>query len=439
MMTWDPRATEVLDRLRRAGHRAVLVGGCVRDSLLSIPLHDYDAATSARPEEVMAACGDLHVVETGLKHGTVTVFNGGLPVEVTTFRREGIYSDHRRPDRVDFTLDLAQDLARRDFTINAMAWEAEGVVDLFGGRADLEAGIVRCVGEPDRRFEEDALRILRGLRLAAQLDFSIHPDTAAAIRRHAPELAHVAWERISAEFVRLICSPGAGRVLLDFPEVVAQILPELAPAVGFDQRNPHHCYDVYTHSVKAMEGVPPEPVLRLAALLHDVGKPAVFSLDEGGIGHFYGHPKVSEVLTDQALTRLRLDRATREEVAVLVARHDLPVEVSEAWAGRWLSRLGEDTFFRLLALKRGDALACTPREEGPEHLIRVEKLARELLSRRPCLTLKELAVNGRDAMAAGLEGPAIGRVLNGLLARVAEGGLPNRREILLRELAGKEE
>jgi len=439
MMTWDPRAIEVLDRLRRAGHRAVLVGGCVRDSLLSIPLHDYDAATSARPEEVMAACGDLHVVETGLKHGTVTVFNGGLPVEVTTFRREGAYSDHRRPDRVDFTTDLAQDLARRDFTINAMAWEAEGVVDLFGGRADLEAGIVRCVGDPDRRFGEDALRLLRGLRLAAQLDFSIHPDTAAAIRRHVPELSHVAWERIAAEFVRLICSPGAGRVLLDFPEVVVQIIPELAPAVGFDQRNPHHCYDVYTHSVRAMEGVPPEPVLRLAALLHDVGKPAVFSLDDQGVGHFYGHPRVSAALTDQALTRLRLDRATREEAVVLVARHDLPVEVGEAWAGRWLSRLGEDTFFRLLALKRGDALACAHGEEEPEHLIRVEELARELLTRRPCLTLKELAVNGRDAMAAGLAGPAIGRALKGLLARVAEGSLPNRREVLLRELARKEE
>ena len=439
MLPWDPRAIEVLDRLRRAGHRAVLVGGCVRDSLLSAPLHDYDAATSARPEEVMAACAGLHVVETGLKHGTVTVFNDGLPVEVTTFRREGSYSDHRRPDRVDFTPDLAQDLARRDFTINAMAWEAEGIVDLFGGQADLEMGLIRCVGDPDRRFGEDALRILRGLRLAAQLNFSIHPDTAAAIRRHTPELAHVAWERIAAEFVRLLCSPGAGQVLLDFPQVVTQILPELAPAVGFDQRNPHHCYDVYTHSVQAMEGVPPEPVLRLSALLHDVGKPAAFSLDEEGVGHFYGHPKVSAALTDRALTRLRLDRATREEVVALVARHDLPVEVSEAWAGRWLSRLGEETFFRLLALKRGDALACVPREEGVEHLVRVDELARELLSRQPCLALKDLAVNGRDALAAGLAGPAVGHALKKLLAQVAEGSLPNERAILLRELEGRGE
>ena len=216
-MNWDPRALAVLERLTRSGHRAVLVGGCVRDSLLSIPLHDYDAATSARPSEILAACADLRCVETGIKHGTVTVISDGLSVEVTTFRRETAYSDHRHPDGVEFTDDLAEDLSRRDFTINAMAWEPGGLVDLHGGQEDLEQKIVRCVGDSDRRFEEDALRLLRGLRLAAQLEFTIHPDTAAAIHRHADDLRHVAWERISAEFLRLICSPGAKQVLLDFP------------------------------------------------------------------------------------------------------------------------------------------------------------------------------------------------------------------------------
>ena len=435
MVHWDPRALEVLWRLEAAGYRAVLVGGCVRDSLLDIPPHDYDAATSALPQETEIACAGLRCVETGLKHGTVTVLSGGLPVEVTTFRREGAYSDHRHPDRVEFTSDLTEDLARRDFTINAMAWENGGLVDLFGGQADLRNRIVRCVGDPDRRFEEDALRLLRGLRLAAQLNFTLHPDTAAAIRRHAPQLVHVAWERISAEFVRLLCSPGAGQVLLDFPEVITQILPELAPAVGFDQKNPHHIYDVYTHSVKAMEQVPPRPALRLAALLHDVGKPAVFSLDQQGVGHFYGHPKVSAALADRALERLRLDRATRERAVTLVSRHDLPVEPTETWAGRWLSRLGEDIFFDLLELKRGDALACAPRESGGlEALERTEQAARALLSRRPCLTLRDLAVNGRDALAAGLSGPAVGRALNRLLEQVAEGALPNDRALLLEKL-----
>ena len=435
MINWDPRALEVLRRLEAAGHRAVLVGGCVRDSLLGIPPHDYDAATSALPQETENACTGLRCVETGLKHGTVTVLSGGLPVEVTTFRKEGAYSDHRRPDRVEFTPDLEEDLARRDFTVNAMAWSENGLVDLFGGQADLEHHIIRCVGHPDRRFEEDALRLLRGLRLAAQLNFTIHPDTAAAIRRHTPQLAHVAWERIAAEFVRLLCSPGAGRVLLEFPEVVAQIIPELAPAVGFDQKNSHHIYDVYTHSVRAMEQMPPRPTLRLAALLHDVGKPSTFSLDQQGVGHFYGHPKVSAALADRALVRLRLDNATRERAVALVARHDLPVEPTERWAGRWLSRLGEEVFFDLLALKRGDALACAPREaDGLEPLDRAEEIARALLSRRPCLTLRDLAVNGRDAMAAGLSGPAVGKALNALLEQAAEGTIPNDRALLLEKL-----
>ncbi|MGE4276619.1 MAG: CCA tRNA nucleotidyltransferase [Lawsonibacter sp.] len=433
-MDWDSRALAVIDCLERAGHRAVLVGGCVRDRLLRIEPHDYDAATSALPEEIEVACAGLRCVKTGVKHGTITVLSGGLPVEVTTFRREGTYSDHRHPDRVEFTTDLAQDLSRRDFTINAMAWGRDGLVDLFGGREDLKRRLVRCVGLPSRRFEEDALRLLRGLRLCAQLGFSTHPDTAAAIRRYAGQLSHVSWERISAEWIRLLCSPGAGRVLLEFPEVVAQILPELAPSISFDQRNPHHCYDVYTHSVKALEGVPPKAGLRLAALLHDVGKPQSFSVDDRGVGHFYGHAKVSAALADQALRRLRLDNATREKAVALVARHHLPVEPTQRWAGRWLARLGEEQFFDLLALKRGDVHACAPQEEETDVLDRAEKEARELLGRRPCLTLRDLAVNGRDAMEAGLSGQAVGRALRELLEQAAEGCVPNEREALLARL-----
>ena len=220
MIQWDPRALEVLARLRASGYQAVLVGGCVRDFLRGKEPYDYDAATSAQPEEIIAACANLHCIPTGLRHGTVTVLCQGLPVEVTTFRREGTYSDGRHPDQVSFTTSLTEDLARRDFTVNAMAWDEDGLADRFGGRADLEAGLIRCVGEPERRFQEDALRILRGLRLAAQLDFAIHPDTAQAIRTETPRLAMVARERIGGEFLRLLCGPGAGRVLLDFPQTV---------------------------------------------------------------------------------------------------------------------------------------------------------------------------------------------------------------------------
>ena len=432
MFHWDDRALDVLNRLTAAGHRAVLVGGCVRDSLLGIPPHDYDAATSALPDEIRAACAGLTCLDIGLKHGTITVLSGGIPVETTTFRKETTYSDHRHPDAVEFTNDLTEDLARRDFTVNAIAWESSGIADPFGGQADLKRRLIRCVGDPDRRFEEDALRILRGLRLAAQLEFTIHPDTAAAIRSHAPDLAHVAWERIWAEFSRLLCSPGAQEVLLSFPEVVCQIIPELAPCVGFDQKNFHHRYDVYTHSVMALANTPPLLPVRLAALLHDAGKPETFSLDERGVGHFYGHPKHSVALADTALRRLRLPNDLREQVLTLIERHDLPVEAERKWVGRWLARLGEDTFSLLLHLKRGDRAACAdPAPPSPDPFEVAESLALELLEEHACLSLKDLAVDGRDCLSAGLRGKEIGQTLQRLLDAVSEGVIPNERSILL--------
>ena len=432
MFHWDDRALDVLNRLTAAGHRAVLVGGCVRDSLQGIPPHEYDAATSALPDEIRAACAGLTCLDIGLKHGPITVLSGGIPVETTTFRKETTYSDHRHPDAVEFTNDLTEDLARRDFTVNAIAWESSGIADPFGGQADLKRRLIRCVGDPDRRFEEDALRILRGLRLAAQLEFTIHPDTAAAIRSHAPDLAHVAWERIWAEFSRLLCSPGAQEVLLSFPEVVCQIIPELAPCVGFDQKNFHHRYDVYTHSVMALANTPPLLPVRLAALLHDAGKPETFSLDERGVGHFYGHPKHSVVLADTALRRLRLPNDLREQVLTLIERHDLPVEPERKWVGRWLARLGEDTFSLLLHLKRGDRAACAdPAPPSPDPFEVAESLALELLEEHACLSLKDLAVDGRDCLSAGLRGKEIGQTLQRLLDAVSEGVIPNERSILL--------
>ena len=440
MPDFDPRALALVERLSTAGFHTVLVGGCVRDSLLSRPLHDYDIATAALPQQVLELCADLRCVETGLKHGTVTVLSGGLPLEVTTFRKEGDYTDHRRPDKVTFTDDLSLDLARRDFTINAMAWGKEGPIDLFGGLSDLEGRLIRCVGDPDRRFSEDALRPLRGLRLAAQLDFSLEEHTAAALRRHVPELRYVAWERITGEFLRLLCSPAAPRVLLEFPEAVVQILPELGPTVGFDQRNPHHCYDVYTHSIKTLANVPSDPALRLAALLHDVGKPPSFTLDEEGIGHFYGHPKISAMLSEKALGRLRLDKVTQERVLTLITRHDLPVEPTRRWVGRWLSRLGETVFFDLMALKRADGLACAlPGGEREQIRRQAEELARTMVAEKACFTMKDLAVNGHDAQKVGLRGPEIGQALRSLLEQVAQGELPNEREVLLSQLKQQKE
>ena len=434
MLSFDPRALDVLQRLESAGYRAVLVGGCIRDSLRGVPPHDYDAATSARPEEILHSCQGLQCVEIGGRHGTITVFSHGLPVEVTPFRRESGYSDHRHPDRIEFSTRLEEDLARRDFTINALSWDGHQIIDLFGGQEDLRKGIIRCVGDPDTRLEEDVLRLLRGLRLSAQLRFALEPSTAAAIHRHTPQLSLVAWERIWGEFSRLICAPGAEEVLLAFPQVTAQILPELAPSIGFDQRNPHHCYDVYTHCVKALSGVPPVPALRLAALLHDVGKPASFSLDEQGVGHFYGHPDHSVALARQALERLRVDGATRDRVLILIQHHHLPVEPTEKWAGRWLTRLGNEVLLDLFALKRGDALACAPHPNGTTELDGALQAVQAVLDRPHCLTLKDLAVNGRDALAIGLSGPAIGQALALLLDQVAQGELENSRDVLLPRL-----
>ena len=443
MEGWDLRALAVLERLNAAGHRAVLVGGCVRDRLMGRTPHDYDAATSARPEQIREACAPMRVVETGVRHGTVTVLSGGLPVEVTTFRREGRYTDHRRPDRVEFTGDLGEDLARRDFTINAMAWEPSGLTDPFGGRADLAAGVIRCVGEPERRFGEDALRLLRALRFAAQLDFRLEEGTAAGVRACAPQLACVSRERVAEELKRLVCGPAAGRVLLDCPEVLTrQVLPELAPAVGFDQRNPHHSYDVYTHCVRALERVPAEPGLRLAALLHDVGKPGCCTVDREGVGHFYGHGAAGAELADACLRRLRLDIALRERVVTLIRRHDLQLEPEPRLVKRWLGRLGPELFFQWTALAKADAGAKFPDQApGAARWEQVEALARQILAERPCLTLRDLEADGNDALARGLRGPAVGRALAALLEEVMEGRLPNHRAELMAELdrlAGRE-
>ena len=436
-LDWDSRALDVLRRLEAAGFPAVLVGGCVRDMLLSRRPHDYDIATAALPQQIKQACRGLECVDTGLAHGTVTVLSGGLAVEGTTFRREGSYADHRHPDHVEFTADLGEDLGRRDFTVNAMAWGPRGLYDPFSGLEDLRARVLRCVGEPRRRFEEDALRILRCARLSAQLDFSVHPGTAAAMDGCLSLLDLVSRERVGGELIRLLCAPGACRVLLERPALVTRIIPELAPAVGFEQHTRHHSFDVYGHTARVVGGTPPLPRLRLAALLHDVGKPATFSLDAGGAGHFYGHARESARLAGPILRRLRVDNATRERAVVLISNHANRFPPQERVVKRWMGRLGVECFFDLMALCRADARGKHPdRSPSAGDYDRLEEMARAILAREECFTLRQLEVNGRDALAAGLEGPAVGAALDKLLDAVVEGVLPNRRQDLLRALEG---
>lgn len=430
-----PQALTALSRLRAAGYQAYLVGGCVRDALRGVAPTDFDLTTSARPEETEAVFAGERLIETGLRHGTVTVLLEGLPLEITTFRVDGTYSDARRPDAVRFTPSLTEDLARRDFTVNAMAWSPEtGVVDPFGGQADLAAGLIRCVGDPERRFTEDALRILRALRFSATLDFALDGRTAEALRRLAPRLEKVSAERSFSELCKLICGPGAKRVLLDFPEVLGVPVPEMLPMRGFDQRNRHHCYDLLTHTAVALAATPPRVELRLAAWFHDLGKPAVFRLDEHGEGHFLGHPARSAAMTEEILTRLRASRALREYVTELVRLHDRQIEETETAVRRALSQLGEQLFFDLLLLKRADNLAQAPEYRDRQRSYdRIEALARDINAKDACLSLRDLAVNGRDLLDLGYSpGPALGETLQELLDLVLRGELPNEKDALLR-------
>ena len=431
---------DLISRLEKAGFSAYAVGGCVRDTLLSRIPHDWDLCTSARPEQMLALFRGEHVVETGLKHGTLTVILNHIPYEITTFRTDGSYTDHRHPDSVTFVDDVAGDLSRRDFTVNAMAYSPHsGLVDLFGGREDLEHGVIRCVGVPEERFREDALRILRALRFASVFDFSIDPETEKALRLLAPSLSNVAAERIREEFFKLLCGPGAGRILRAFPDVLSRIVPEIAVMVGYNQLNHHHSYDLWEHTVRGLEGVPAEPDLRLTMLLHDTGKPAVRVMDDHGEAHYRGHQAVSAEIAARITAGLRCDRETCDRVVRLVRYHDIPlrtdsgeVNLDRSFLLRRLNQFGEKDLRALFLIHRADRIATGYSTREKEDRRMAERMAAldALLATRPCFTLKDLAVNGNDLKAFGLKGPAIGEALQQLLAAVMDGKVPNEKDAL---------
>ena len=441
-MTLPPAVAALLSRLKEAGFSAYVVGGCVRDSLLGLEPHDWDLCTSALPEQMLEVFRDDHVVKTGLKHGTLAVVLDHIPYEITTFRVDGEYTDHRHPDSVSFVDDVAGDLSRRDFTINAMAWSPDtGLVDLFAGREDLANHIIRCVGEPRRRFEEDALRVLRALRFASVYDFEIDPATESAAREMADGLRSVAGERIREELLKLLCGPGAGRILRSYPDILSVIIPEIAPMVGYDQQNHHHSYDLWEHTVRAMEGVPPDPVLRLTMLLHDTGKPEVRTTDEKGEGHYRKHQAASGVIAARAAETLRLDNATRERVVNLVIHHDIPlrtesgeINTDRSFLLRRLNRFGEEDLRALFLIHRADRIATgyTTAEREDQRLRERMAALDALLAEKPCFTLKDLAVRGTDLKALGLKGKQIGDTLQALLEAVMDGKVENNRDELLK-------
>lgn len=434
MINLPEQVRRALARLEAAGHEAFVVGGAVRDCVRGAGTGtDWDITTSALPEETETIFSGYRVIETGMKHGTVTVLLDGEPLEITTYRVDGGYSDHRHPDEVRFTRSLREDLRRRDFTMNAMAYSPRtGVVDPFGGQADLAAGVVRCVGEPDRRFQEDALRILRALRFASALGMGIHPDTARAARDNRGLLTSVAAERVRVELTKLLCGADAERVLLEFPDILFVPLPEIGAMVCFDQHNPHHDRDVWAHTAAVTAAIPAQPVLRWAALLHDVGKPPCFSLAEDGVGHFYGHAAESARMADGILRRFRFDTDSREEIVRLIRYHDLPIQPERRPVKRLMNKLGPDTVRRLIELHkadtRGQSAICAGRIAEYDA---VAAVLDEILNEKECFSLKNLAVNGTDMMALGLAGRDIGRALNACLTAVMEEKLPNERAALL--------
>lgn len=420
-----------IDCLEHAGHTAYAVGGGVRDSLRGADPHDWDLATSARPEQTCAALAGYPVALTGAKHGTVTAKVGGMALEITTYRAESGYTDGRRPDTVRFLPRIEDDLARRDFTVNAMAYHpVRGLCDPFGGQADLEHGLIRAVGDPDKRFAEDALRILRGVRFVSKTGFSIERQTALAMRRQLARLDGIAHERVFDELTGLLTGRYAGRALRACRDILAAVLPEIAPMFGLCQHNPHHRYDVWEHTVRAVEAVPADPVLRWVLLLHDSGKPHAYTMGEDGIGHFKGHPAISRDLAERALARLRAPAALRETVCDLVALHDYPLGQEEKIIRRRLAKLGEDRVRRLLAIKKAD---CTGQDTFSIHLaelLETERLVNAVCAAGACLSLRDLAVNGHTMRRLGFSGPEIGRVLHALLMAVVDQTAENQPEAL---------
>ena len=426
---------ELIHQLEEAGFETWVVGGCVRDHLMGNVPHDYDCCTAAEPEQMQALFADRQLVLAGLKHGTVGVVTEAGVVEITTFRTEGGYLDSRHPDWVKFVRDVKEDLARRDFTVNAMAYSPRrGLCDPFGGQADLKNGLLRAVGDPVLRFREDALRILRGLRFAARFGFEIEEATRTAMHTEIAGLDTLARERVLTELEGFLLAATA-RDILDGAELLLRVIPELAPQLGFDQKNPHHEHDIFTHTAMVVERAPKEPILRMAALLHDLGKVDTFFLDEKGVGHFYGHAGLGAKMAEDILRRLKCSNALRDEVTWLIAHHMDCFPCEEKSARRCLSKHGLPRMERLTRLQMADFGGKVDDGDLDEWL----RLLREVDTREGALTLKTLAVKGKDLIGLGIApGKQVGELLNRLLSMVLAGELPNDREALLEYVRIKE-
>ena len=415
----------VLDKLNQSNYKAYIVGGTVRDFLLHKDNTDIDITTNALPDKVKEVFKGYKIFDTGIKHGTVSLLINGKLIEITTFRKDENYLDNRHPSSIKFVSTLREDLLRRDFTINAMAYNKR-IYDYYGGREDLANKIIRAVGIANERFREDALRILRALRFSSVLGFTIEEKTKQAMFENKSLLKNISHERIREEFNKILLGENAEEVLLNYEKIFEEIIPEFSLMYGFEQHNEHHIYDVYTHCVKAVSSSKKDLIIRLTLMFHDIGKPKVFSLDEQNHGHFYNHAVESKKIARDILNRLKYDNNTKKQVLTLIEYHDVVLNAEEKCVKRWLNRLGEDLFDKLIEVQRGDNFAQHPKHrERQLKLDQIVTIKNKIIEEKNCFSLKQLAINGKDLIALGMNGRAVGQTLNKILNLVLNGEIEN--------------
>lgn len=437
---FKPESKTAIEILKSKGFEAFLIGGSVRDFVMGLPIGDIDITTNATPDEVKQVFADFRVIETGIKHGTVTVLINDEPLEITTYRSEGTYSDNRHPDSVTFSKSLADDVVRRDFTMNGIAFDFDnGFCDLVGGLQDIENQTIRCIGNAETRFCEDALRILRAMRFSAVLGFEIETETKKAIHKCRDLLKNISAERIREEFTKLICGKNAYNVLQEFADVVTVFIPEMSECVGFEQKNRHHCFDVYTHTLKAVDLSPQNAIIRLALFFHDIGKPSVAHFDEKGEQHFYSHPKKSAEMTEKIMTRLRFDNDTKNKVVTLVRMHDSPITVNDMTKPdrkrlkKIMSQIGSELIFDLIEIKYCDNSAQNPEYfRGEDFYKQTRDIITEIINEKECFSIKHLAIDGNDLISLSYKGKKIGEALEKCLTAVIDGKVENEKSELIK-------
>lgn len=423
----------IIRKIEDNGYEAYLVGGSVRDMLMGKKPNDIDITTNALPADIKRIFGDCIVIETGIKHGTVTVLKDEIPIEITTYRTEEGYSDGRHPDKVTFTTNITEDLSRRDFTVNSIAYNPKsGYFDPFNGKKDIENKIICCVGDPKVRFEEDALRILRALRFSSVLGFDIENKTSEAIHECRYLLKNVSAERIYSEISKMLCGINIRNILTEYADVISVLIPEIKRMINFDQKNFHHKYDLLNHTAEVIANTPPIKHLRYAALMHDIAKPVCQSFDENAVAHYYKHPSIGANMANEIMLRLKADNLTREKVVKLIKWHDNPIEESEQIIKRKLRSVGKELLFDLYELQRADTLGLADEYHNRlPHFERLKEITTEILLQEQCFSLKDLNINGNDVSKLGFKGKQIGNALDFALESVIDGA-ENNREVLIK-------